>query len=190
MNVTKRTQQGMTGLMFRKPVKVELPPAIDYLLEDTDGSGNTLDQQMRSVTKNVIAIGRHGLLADFPATERATTSEQVANGSRAYIASYQGDNVINWRCEMINGRKKLTLVVLREYVEVQTGEFEVEKRAIYRVLKLVDGLYVQCLYLMDEDETIEYIEPRDGSGQRMDYIPFCFVGAEDNDETIDHPPRS
>lgn len=189
MNVTKRTQQGMSGLMFAKRPKVELSPTIEYLNDDADGSGIKLEQQMKSVAKNTIATGRHGLLAEFPATDSPSNVRDVQNGNRAYIQPYKAENIINWRTKSVGAKKMLTLVVLREFIEVEVDEFELEVREIYRVLKLDEnGLYTVEVHLMDEGQTIEHYEPKNGLGARMDYIPFCFVGAEDNDESIDHPP--
>ena len=72
----------------------------------------------------------------------------------------------------------------------------------HRVLRLVDGIYVQNLY--DENNELMYqsygadangdqiidpnINPRKFDGSYWDNIPFVFIGSINNDETVDKAP--
>jgi hypothetical protein len=56
---TERTLSGLMGMLFRsKPIQPELPQAIQYILDNVDGSGNSIDQQAQSVGDSVTSIGR------------------------------------------------------------------------------------------------------------------------------------
>lgn len=45
-NATGRTLQGLTGVAFRAPPEVVLPPGLDYIRDDIDGAGSSLIQQV------------------------------------------------------------------------------------------------------------------------------------------------
>ena len=185
MNATKHTSSGMTGMMFRREPDVDFNTNLEYLINDVDGSGMQLNQQVKQTARNVIEIGRHGLFVDFPSTGRATSVNDVMNGQRAYIDQYKAEQIINWRTEKFGAVTKLVLVVLKECeLIIDDDPFEPEKKEFYRVLRLIDGLYVQEIHWVD-DETVDIYEPKDGRGQRMDFIPFQFVGAENNTPDID-----
>lgn len=188
VNATKHTAAGMTGMMFRRDPDSDFGSSIDYLKSDVDGSGMQLDQQVKCVAKNVIQVGRHGLLVDFASTGgKSSSTTDVKNGQRAYIDEYKAEQIINWRTERFGAVTKLVLVVLAETktVVVDGDDFTTEEQTFYRVLKLdEDGKYVQEIHETDS-KTFESFEPLDGRGLRMDFIPFQFVGSENNNPDID-----
>lgn len=180
-NFTKHTATGMTGMMLRTPPEIELNPTIEYLENDADGSGQNLEQQIKSTAGNVVGVGRHGLLVDFPAVDKASSPTDVKNGQRAYIDTYKAEQIINWRTEKFGAITKLVLVVLAENRRVvdEDDEFSDDTEIIYRVLKLVGGKYVQEIHHgKDEVDVIDSIT--DGKGNSLDFIPFQFVGSDNN----------
>lgn len=186
-NFTNQTSKGMSGMMFRRAPDIDLGSNIEYLANDVDGSGMQLVQQAKCVGRNLVEVGRHGLFVDFAATNgKSSSTVDVKNGQRAYISEYKAEQIINWRTERFGAVTKLVLVVLveTETVAVDGDDFTTEEQIFYRVLKLVDDEYVQEIHRPD-DETIETFEPKDGRGQRMGFIPFQFIGSENNDPSID-----
>lgn len=188
-NITGRTVEGLQSMMFTKPPTFALG-GVDYLEDDVDGAGTTLAQQSKRAALDTLSLGRHGLLADFPQNDQPSISRRdVGLGVRATIQEYRAENILNWRTEKIGAVRKLTLVVLREdYDDGSGGLFLSEIKDQYRVLRLDEnGLYVQEVYR--EGEIAEGpFEPRDGKGSRLSEIPFVFLGAENNDDTIDKAP--
>lgn len=182
LGVTGRTHEGLLGAVFRKAPTVELPSAIEYMRDDSDGSGLALEQFARLTTSALLQSGRHGILVDYPEAEDGLTREQTA-GLRATLRSYDSQSIINWRRE----GETLTLVVLRETYEVEVDQFERNREYQYRVLSLEDGAYVQTVYRDNNEVPEARIEPRMANGQRWTVIPFVFVGAVANDETPDKP---
>jgi hypothetical protein len=196
VNFTGTTKEGMLGMVFRNETTVELDPAIAYLKENADGQGLSLDQVTKAVAADTLLIGRYGLLTDYPAAPRGLTSAQSA-GYQAKILSYPAESIINWRLETREGKKQLSMVVLREPTQklLEDG-FGVTELMYHRVLLLVDGVYTQRLYdesdrlvgTVQGEEFIEDIVPRRADGSTFSYIPFTFVGSINNDSVVDKSP--
>ena len=183
LGVTNRTRNSLVGAAFRKDPEFELPQQIEYIREDADGNGNSLTQVARSLVSNLVAIGRHGLLVDYPEAPEGLSAEQVARSNlRPFIREYTAENIINWRVT----RGKLSLVVLREANEVEKDEFHYESEYQYRVLRLVEGIYTQQIYDHAGNPVGEPMEPRQANGSRWDVIPFIVAGSTNNDINIDY----
>lgn len=180
LGVTKRTHDGLLGAVFRKEPEVDLPSTIDYMIEDADGSGMSLEQFAKLVVSHLFKAGRHGVLVDYPEAVDGLTREQT-QGLRATLRSYASQSIINWRRE----GEDLTLVVLHETYEKAVDEFERQTEDQYRVLSLEDGAYVQRVFR--DGYEVARSEPRMSNGQRWPVIPFSWFGASTNDETPDAP---
>lgn len=203
--VSGRTLNGLTGQVFNKDPQIELPELLSLLEKDIDGSGVTLVQQAKRCLGRVLGVGRAGLLTDYPVTEGATTRAELLSGNiKPSIILYEANNIINWRVTRMGGRSELTLVVLKElHVEDDDG-FEETEVVQYRELRLVEGVYFVQLWrevsnvksaqvgtTQNTSEGFQMMEisvPVDSSGRPFDYIPFTFVGSENNDDLIDTPP--
>lgn len=174
-NFTRLTQIGLSGLVFRKPAEVELPDAISYIEDEATGMGLNLEQLAQKTVSEVLATGRYGLLVDM-------------SGDMAYIKPYSAEAIINWRCDCYENKKMLSLVVLKEQIDVIEDDiFDPRCADQYRVLVLNNGIYTQIVF--DENlQEIERIVPTDYNGNPFSEIPFVFVGSENNDECIDSIP--
>lgn len=187
---TNHTKKGMIGMVFRKETIVGLLEPIEYIKNNANGGGLTLDQMTRDILSDVLESGRYGLLVDYPAADENLTKEQVAELElQANILPYAATDVINWRTIVVGGVKKLSLVVLTEEHETISDDgFTVEAKEYHRALILENGRYIQRLYDENDNQVGEDIEPRDSSGSPWSEIPFIFVGAQNNDETVDDAP--
>jgi hypothetical protein len=192
LNVTGRTRTGLLGAVFRKTAEIKLPSAIDYLLENVSGDGSSLEQLCKEATGECLDTGRGGLLVDFPKVElpegqTSLTVAQAAN-ARAYIHFYPAESIINWREDVIDGVRRLTLVVLHEKINEATQDgFEFTAKDQYRALMLIGGKYVQRVYTEDTPDGVE-TNPTDKTGKAFDHIPFHFFGSQNNDASIDKAP--
>lgn len=192
-NFTKRTLSGMVGSVMRKDPEQIIPSQLDYLLKNADGSGVGLWQSVQDALMEIDSIGRGGVLVDAPNIEAATMAEQNAGLLRPVIAYYTAENIINWRLERYGSINKVVMIVLRESYEYtdDENEFRTHCGEQYRVLDIFDGKYRQRIFkfgfkgelLGDEFE----IFPNLGSVP-VDEIPFAFIGASNNDSTIDDAP--
>lgn len=187
-NFTALTQKGLTGLIFLKDPQITLPPQLDYLNEDATGSELSLTQLAQQVVGDLLETGRYGILVDFPRAETDLTVVDIENGFVPRLIPYTTEAIVNWRCEKVNGKDQLVLVVLKEEVYVEgIDEFDYICQDQYRVLQLIDGIYVQSIYNTDL-EFIEATLPQKADGTNWDRIPFVFIGAENNDTKVDNPP--
>lgn len=192
-NFTKRTLSGMVGSVMRKDPEQIIPSQMEYLLTNADGSGVGLWQHAQDTLMELDSIGRGGLLVDAPNVAVATMAEQNAGLLNPVIAFYTAENIINWRLERHGSVNKVVMVVLREEYEYLDGtdEFSPNYGQQYRVLDIVDGKYRQRLYQFSQKgeliNNVQEIFPQLGSVE-PGTIPFTFIGASNNDSTIDDAP--
>lgn len=191
-----RTVLGLRGMMFRKPMAVEVPPAIADMLEDIDLAGTTLQGLAQEVVEDALVVGRVGLLVDYPQTiPNATKADAAALNYRPMIVKYDAEAIYNWRTERINGATVLSQVRLEESEEVQDpeDEFKVKSEKRYRVLDLVEGKYRQRLYKIStngfeaEEILIEEFFPQ-MNGKAMTFIPFIVIGVDCRGIDVEAPP--
>lgn len=176
--IAGNTKIGMLGMAYRKDPTFNGPEKLKYLLDNADGAGTSIYQQSQLVTENVLEVAREGLYVDY-----AEASDE------AIILRYPAENIINWRTKRINGRDQLVLVVLRECVEEPDG-YAYKDEIQYRELALEEGRFIcrvwrraggtaSGTYTVDS----EY-HPKPKGKDYWDEIPFTFVGAQNNDPTI------
>lgn len=186
---TSSTLDGMVGMVFRKPLEVELQKSIEYLNLNANGGGLTLDQLTRGIIGELLQTARLGLLVDYPRAPSGLTKAEVDQLSlTANILSYQAESVLNWQTTMSGSVKKLSLVVLAEKSrELSDDGFQYIEKDQYRVLRLQDGIYYQEIW-NDKNQLIDLSEPRKSDGSKWSEIPFLFAGARNNDECVDKAP--
>jgi hypothetical protein len=191
LNITGRTRVGLLGAVFRKTAEVKLPSAVQYLLENASGDGMSLEQISKEAVGECLDTGRGGFLTDHPRVEGETGRPRTAAesaGMQAWVHHYPAESIINWREDVIGGRKQLTLVVLLEHINRPSLDgFEFEVVDQYRALILDGGVYRQRVYRDDAPEG-EESTPTDKDGNPFDHIPFHFYGAENNDAAVDKGP--
>lgn len=195
-NATARTVSGYLGLIFRKDPIFELPnksaalhPALKAFVNDVDLVGTTLDDYSKNTVSEVIALGRIGTLVDWHQPE-----------NRAYLTAYPAESIFNWRERRINGKLKLSLVVLSETANGESGDpFEIKLIPQIRVLKLSDGsspvYQVEIWQLVPKEgndkerewKLIQSLTPL-RLGKPLDGIPFVFHGASNSRPNIEKPP--
>lgn len=194
LNITGRTRQGLIGAVFRKTAEVDLPDPVNYLIENASGDGTSLEQLSKEAVGEDLDTGRGGFFVDYPTSDspegtRPTRAQTV--GRFAHIHLYEAMSIINWREDVINGVRKLTMVVFAEsYNKAEADEFSFDVRKQFRALTLENGVYRHRMWHEgDPYETPQLdVYPTDFSGKTFDHIPFYFFGAESNDARIDKAP--
>lgn len=212
--VVGKTLHGMTGEVYAKEPTQEIPDGLAPLVENIDGNGVSLQQQVKTTLAAVLKHGRGGLLADFPALppgEVVTQADVESGRVRPRILRYRANQIINWGHTVIGGESVLSLLVLAETSE-EPGEdgFEVSKKRRFRVYRLGTeateagtqrlAATVEVWEVDDEltkanqDGTTEYkqTEPPQrvvqANQEPFPFIPFQFIGSVDNDATVDPSP--
>jgi hypothetical protein len=186
----ERTKQSLIGSVFSKGPEIkEIPSQIDYLDEDCDGAGLSLDQMAKQIIGEQLEVARVGVLVDYPSSADGASLEDVQRlNLRATFAAYSAETIINWDDMKVGGKRMLSLVVLAETENVPLDRFTYEAKKRFRVLTLEDGLYVQRLYDESLNQIGDDIEPRMSNKARWTRIPFVIIGAETNTPEIDQAP--
>ena len=169
-NFTGRTVEALNGALWRKPATIELPTSLEYMRDNCDGGGLSLEQFAKDITFDIQQSGRFGILIEY------------VNGL-AQFNPYIHESIINVRKK---GGKYVLIVLKQEYSDSDDG-FEAVMKEEFLVLALVDDVYTQSIYR--EGEIFgKVITPLDYNGQPYGDIQFVFAGSKNNDETIDIPP--
>jgi hypothetical protein len=200
-NVTRRTHAGLTALAFIDDPTIVMPDSLSkIMLDDVDGGGISLVQQMKHTLGKVASLGRCGLLADYPsvATPISRAVLQAGLGLRPIIRTYEPEDIINWRLMRIGARTVPCLIVLAEtYDVIGSDGFSITQARQWRALALTpnaNGAFecVGAIYRENADkskrEIAEQFTIRDLTGAAMQQIPFVAVGSLNNDLAIDDAP--
>ena len=192
-NATARTQVALTGLLFAKPPKVELPEALKTIGENISLDDDSLEALAKNIADECLSVGRCGVLVDLPSVEKAEYSKLEAErlNLRAYATLYKAENIINWKTTKINGSNVTSLVVLAEtYAEPTQDEFVDKIKTRYRVLDLHEGYYRQRVFSETKAgnfEVVSEIYPS-ANGQKLEYLPFTFFNVNDLKTSVEKPP--
>ncbi len=187
-NATGRTLDAFTGMIFAKDPQWKLPTAIERFADDITLNATNLREFSEQVVEQQIAIGRVGIMVDYPAEAPIGVSVAAAEAMniRPFLRMYKGETILNWRTSVINGAVVLTMVVLQEDIDVNIDEFTTETRKQYRVLDITaDGYRVRVMD--DDDNVISETYPM-MMGQRMNFIPFMILGANSCEAAVQKPP--
>lgn len=181
-----RTVMGLSGMVVRKAPSVKCPEEIEPQLADVTLSNVSLDEFALRMLTEVLVTGRGGISVDLPAVASET--------ARPYWVHWQAEQIINWRTgKAPNGSTRLTMVVLYEKVpkDIDADPFAVETVDQYRMLSLVNNVYVVTLWRRSADGQGWVSQPPivpQRRGRPLDFIPFSFVGPRNIEPACDKPP--
>lgn len=154
----------MIGIIHGKDSDVQIPAAMEYLREDADGKGSTLETFHKEITRSLLTKGRYGVLADAPAA-----------GGDPFLAGYDAQTIINW---------DEGFFVLDE-TGYQRDGFKWVLTEQHRVLELVDGTYSQTIH--GGKGEVDLSPTRQGGGL-LDRVLFEVANARNVSCDIETPP--
>lgn len=157
----------MIGIIHAKETQITIPDGLSSIWENADGEGMSLEAFHRRITRYLLWLGRYGVLTTAP-----------VDGGEPFLAGYAGDSIINWDRDFF---------VLDESGKKRSG-FEWKDNPKFRVLELVDGLYVSTVYEGESLDTVTISEPVALGGQRLEFVPFYVGNARDVVATVETPP--
>jgi len=173
------------GLMHCNPAEIKLPEAMQPLLKRSTLYGEPLQLLLCRITEQQLVTGRLGLLVDLP------VNPDQAN-PLPYIALYIAEAIKNWDANQIGeGIAKPNLVVLDESGYSRINDFEWQVVSKYRVLQIVDGKYLQGVFI--GKGVAPLFVPSDMRApvlrnKTLDEIPFVFVNTKDSAPETDNSP--
>jgi hypothetical protein len=195
-NATYRVLEAMLGMLFRKPPTSDTPPVLDEQLTNVNLKGDSVANFATKITYELLTVGRVGILNDH--TQRPEGYDQITKlqaeqlGVRATLQMYCAESIINWRTVTINNKTVLGLVVLKEETIIvdPTDRFKETCEDRYRVLELVDGVYIMSLWRVDGevDKLVEAPFAPMVDGKVLNEIPFYIVGPGGTQIAPEEPP--
>ena len=186
-NATRRTHTGLLGSMMRKNPEVTLPTNLNVNLANFTIDGMSFVEFTRKICHEVLLVGRFGILTDIPDTPGIVP--------QPYAAGYAAESIFRPRYSVINGRRVLDRIILRER-KITNTEYSRTETDLYRILRLdPDPNTGKMVY----SQTI--IKPAVGTsevesvtqrkiliqGRQLDYIPFVFVNTTNILPEIEDP---
>lgn len=175
---TRRTRDGISGLVFRKDATITAPKnsAVLDLLDDVTLTGQPHDRFAQARFNEELVTGFGGIYVTLPRTSSPST--------RGYMVNYTAEQIINWRQEFIEDRFTTVRVILAEQASRQnpTDPYTVQFTPQWRDLWLDEaGLLVVDVYEKANDAKVggdEFVRVDQVipvvRGQRVDFIPFAF----------------
>lgn len=197
------TSRGLVGKAFSKPPVTDVPPNMEYVKNDIDGMGTTIDQQAQDVTRDVLRIGRSGLMADFPESDGELSVAQLASGGIfATVTKFDAHQIINVQTKKIGARTLTSKIVLALKAKMEGPDgFSFDEVDVRLELRLDSLGELGEVYSMvewrknpaptnDDNEwlVVGTTVPKDAQGAFLEEIPFVFVGSESNTHKIDPAP--
>ncbi len=185
VSFSDRTLKGIVGLMTEREPQIEAPDEMRTFFEDTDNQGTSFFELLRSVTEEVMSMGRTGLLIDFP-----------VEGGHAYTVHYAAENILNWNTDPT--LRNLNMLVLQEekfWPQPNTIHF-ISRYTEFRLLRLnqVTSNYEGEIWRRSTADTSlgslnrrAIIEPR-VRGAPIDIIPFTFITSNGLQTQLSKPP--
>lgn len=184
VSFSDRTLKGLVGLMTEREPNIEAPDEMRPYFEDTDNQGTSFFELLRFVTEETVAMGRTGLLIDFP-----------VEGGRAYTVPYVAENILNWNTDPL--LRNLDLLALREekfWPHAGTSYF-ISRYNEYRLLRINSaGEYSGEIWRRSPTDASSVnltrkavIEP-EIRGESIDIIPFTFITSEGINTDLVKPP--
>ena len=188
-NLTKKTRDVMTGLVFKDSTIFadDVDPEILELWENIDNAGNHGDVFSREAFEAAFE-GYAVISVDSPRVSVRSREEQMILGLRPYWILHRADDVLNWRYEVnpVSKQTELRLIVLRQITEEPAGDFVSEAVIRYRVFRF-DGMTVSFeMYreIVNRDNRVEYVLEDTGVLPELSQIPVAVIGTLGGDPLL------
>lgn len=172
----------MVGKVFSKSIApgTDIPPQIEELLPNIDGSGRDLTAFALDVFKSAMIDGVNYIMVDFPVVspavegEAPTMADQQAQGARPYTILVEAENVIGWKSENVGGRQMLTELRIEEEGFEPDPKDEYKEIAYEQIRLLLPGSFEVWRKIKDGPGAGEYML-YDGGSTSLPYIPVVPV---------------
>lgn len=161
------TLRALVGLALRKDAVIKLPERLEPMRLKATSDNAPMSILIETAVREVAAMGRFGMLLDFPAAGANVNTTPS-------ISTFTAESIESFETGYVDGRKVLTRVQL-------SSEEEFENSAVTYELLLESGVYQFRRYIFDANKNRvdvgENMIPL-VDGKPLDYIPFVIVSHE------------
>ena len=181
------TLEALLGALSHQPNNYDgIPEGMDYIIDDADGDGLSLDEHIKIAQAELLKMRFCGLLAEYSdlagmgiGDEQLTRAQVKQLGLRSSIKYYSRKSILDWNFRRINGVKQLSYVLLSENEtrerDGDEGGLVLEDVKSYLILALdEDGNYYQKKRIETETGWTERFYPETPNGM-FNFIPFEFA---------------
>jgi hypothetical protein len=181
------TLSALLGKLSFGDTEVELPPDLDYLIDNVDGDGMSLKGLLEDTASNVLQAKYHILLTELPNTvgldtENVSKADAEELDIKAYIRQYNRESLIDWQFDYYDNVKQLTLLIFREDVQKRNEDLKISTEVSYLVCGLDDIGYYQARFIEQQKgaiiQTTGRIYPQ-VSGSPLSWIPVEIVSDQE-----------
>jgi len=175
---------------FSRPMSVSnLPEALDYLLEDVDSTGMSLETFAQDILMNLLVHGVVHVFVDHSVVEavanggKATKADEEREGARVLLTVVPAPRLIGWQTELRGREIKLTQIRMVETKLEPTGKYGDVQRNYIRVVTETGWE----LHQQKDDQKDEYVSV--GSGNHtFGSVPLVSIYAERTGFLTANPP--
>ena len=156
----QRIERMLSGMLVRKPLKlIDISDTVREQLFDVDLEGNDANVFLYQLCRTAISYGHVGVLVDAP---------KEGDNPRPYWIQYTPEQIIGWRTKIIDGKRKIIQLRLKETIVEPDGQFGEKIVDQIRVLEI--GKYM--IYRKDAKNSV-YKLHEEGIMSVKDEIPFA-----------------
>lgn len=166
---SSRILDGIMGMVFRKPVRLEASTALTPIMETITEDSLTVDDLAEEVAKEVFTTGYAGLLVDHPQAKQALSlAEAQKVNARPFVRTYAAEAILEVTAGVVLNKRKLMRVRVMDNPDT-----------IREMVIGEDGFYAVIFH--DNKEGVWL--PRDPiwptrAGQKLTDIPFVVVSTK------------
>jgi len=185
---TDDTRRELLGKMRISDTESDFPSKIEYLQDNIDNDGTTLNSAIECAVNNVLQVKFQVLVADYQGLsgvdlESISISDAKQLNPRAVVKQYSRENLVNWDFTRVNGAMKLSFMALLERgTNFNQDSYKPEEVLSYLILALdEDGEYYQqkIVYGGDGTGTPGERDYMTVGGSRLNFIPAEIVCDEE-----------
>ena len=184
------TRRTLIGKMRIHDTVTKFPDRIDYLYQDFDGDGMSINGAIEYSANNILQMKWHVLVSDYQGlSDVDLRSISIADleqaNARASVKQYTRENVVNWHFDRVNGAMQLRFIMLLERgYDFKYSSLEHTVIESYLILALDEegNYYQQKVVYKDtgfEEGERSYVTV---NGQPMKWLPVVIVSDEELDQ--------
>ena len=181
----ERTEEVLSGLLFREPPEVEAPPDLDEVMEDVTLTGQPLEGLAQALVVELLVTGRVALLLDF-----ATPGDAPP---RPYWSIRSAESFLSWQTAQVEGGEVvLTRAAFSETALVRDPDNPyglVPEQRVREYVLTETGVVISVYAFRDKDEWVltDQSTPK-LYGEPLREIPVLVAAAREVGFEIDKPP--
>jgi hypothetical protein len=162
-NMYVKTANKLVGKPLKKPIVLEesVPGEIIALMDDIDALGTSLDVFTRQVFTAAVDDGLSHILVDMPSALNKGVEGAFPDGSmtieqerilniRPFARHIKAADLIGWKWQMVDGRKTLTQIRIREKAKVEDGPYS---QAVKNRIRVIEPLRWMLFEEQEKDNT-------------------------------------